>query len=305
MRTIAMVNQKGGCGKTTTAINTAAAFAELGKRALLLDFDPQSHATIGLGYDPNTFDRTIYDVLTRPGVLLSDVIVRTSVSNLDLVPCNVLLASAELELAGTPGKELLLGRAFQGVRDAYELCVIDCPPSLGVLTLNALVTSTDIIVPVQVHYYALEGLKRLLETVRIIRHRFHPYSMESINLLLTFVEERTTFSRQIQQQMREIFGDLVFDTVIHRNVRLAEAPSAGLPVLAYAPQSKGATDYRALAAEILRTSPWAEEPAVERMRRGIQKHLTTIFEGVWIPKRQRSVRARAIPRGVATEIEST
>jgi chromosome partitioning protein len=305
MRTIAMVNQKGGCGKTTTAINTAAAFAELGKRTLLLDFDPQSHATIGLGYDPNVFDRTIYDVLTRPDVLLSDVIVRTGVNNLALVPCNVLLASAELELAGTPGKELLLGRAFQGVRDTYELCVIDCPPSLGVLTLNTLVTSTDIIVPVQVHYYALEGLKRLLETIHIIRHRFHPYSMESINLLLTFVEERTTFSRQIQQQMREIFGDLVFDTVIHRNVRLAEAPSAGLPVLAYAPQSKGATDYRALAAEILRTSPRAEEPAVERMRRGIQKHLATIFDGVWIPKRRRSVHASAARRVVATEIEST
>ena len=129
--------------------------------------------------------------------------------------------------------------------------------------------------------------------------------MESINLLLTFVEERTTFSRQVQQQMREIFGDLVFDAVIHRNVRLAEAPSAGLPVLAYAPQSKGATDYRALAAEILRTSPRAEEPAVERMRRGIQKHLATIFDGVWIPKRPRSVRASAAPRAVATEIEST
>jgi chromosome partitioning protein len=304
MRTIAMLNQKGGCGKTTSAINTAAAFAELGQRVLLVDFDPQSHTTIGLGYDPNTFGRTIYDVITKPGVFLSDALVHTEVRGLHLAPCNVLLASAELELAGTPGKELLLGGAFQTVRDDYDLCVIDCPPSLGILTLNALVTSTDIIVPVQVHYYALEGLKRLLETVRIIRQRFHPYSVESIRLLLTFVEERTTFSRQIQQQMREIFGDLVFDTVIHRNVRLAEAPSAGAPVLTYAPQSKGAVDYRALAAEILRTCPRPpEEGSVDRMRRGIQKHLAAIFDGVWIPQRQRSV--HPAPSTRPHSIEST
>lgn len=296
-----MVNQKGGCGKTTTAINTAAALAELQKRVLLIDLDPQAHATIGLGHDPNDFERTIYDVLTQPGLPLSDVVVPTGLHMLGLVPCNVLLASAELELAGTPGKELLLGRGLQAVREAYDLCVIDCPPSLGILTLNALVGSTDVLVPVQVHYYALEGLKRLLETVRIIRQRFHPYSVENISLLLTFVEERTTFSRQIQQQMREIFGELVLDTVIHRNVRLAESPSAGIPVLKYAPQSKGATDYRALAAELLRTTPAAGEPSVERMRRGIQKHLTTIFDGVWVPKRQRSVN----PVGPAVSIEST
>ncbi len=300
MRTIAMVNQKGGCGKTTSAVNTAAALAELGQRVLLVDLDPQAHATIGLGYDSNAFERTIYDVLTQPGVLPADVVTHTGFYDLDLLPCNVLLASAELELAGTPGKELLLGRGLQSVRDAYDLCVIDCPPSLGILTLNALVASTGVVVPVQVHYYALEGLKRLLETIRIIRQRFHPYSMENVSLLLTFVEERTTFSRQIQQQMREIFGELVFDTVIHRNVRLAEAPSAGDPVLTYAPQSRGALDYRALAAEILQTSLSAEEPAVERMRRGIQKHLTAIFEGVWIPKPQRS--ANSV---LAGSIEST
>ena len=145
-----------------------------------------------------------------------------------------------------PGKELLLGRGLREARQMYDVCVIDCPPSLGVLTLNALVASTDIIVPVQVHYYALEGLKRLLETIRIIRDRFHPYSMENISLLLTFVEERRTFSRQIQQQMRDIFGDLVFDTVVHRDVRLAEAPSAGESVLTYAARCRGARDYRAL-----------------------------------------------------------
>ena len=286
MKTIAMVNQKGGCGKTTTAINTSAALAEMGQRVLVIDLDPQAHATIGLGLDPNSFARTIYDVLTKSHTGLSDVAVRTRVKGLDLAPCNVLLASAELELAGTPGKELLLARGLRDVRDLYDICVIDCPPALGVLTLNALVSSTDIIVPVQVHYYALEGLRRLLETVSIIRQRFHPHSMDNIGLLLTFVEERTTFSRQVQQQLREIFGDLVFDTVIHRNVRLAEAPSAGEPVVTYSSQSKGAADYRALAAEVLQMTPPTAEPPEERMRRGIQKQLSEIFHGVWIPPKR-------------------
>ncbi len=302
MRIVAIVNQKGGCGKTTTAINTAAAFAQLGKRVLLVDFDPQAHATIGLGCDSDGLNKAIYEVLTRPDTPLASVVIPTGVAGLSLAPCSVLLASAELELIGRPGKELLLARALQTVRDSYDLCVIDCPPSLGVLTLNALVTSTDVIVPVQMHYYALEGLRRLLETVRIIQQRFHPYAVENIGVLLTFIEERTTFCRQIQQQMREVFGGLVFNTVIHRNIRLAEAPSAGESVLTYAPQSKGAADYRSLAAEILRTSPMAEGPAAGKVRRGMQKQLTVIFDGVWVPK----PRAATKPAGVDLKsIEST
>jgi len=303
MRIVAVVNQKGGCGKTTSAINTSAAFAELGKRGLVVDFDPQGHTTIGLGVDANALDKTLYDVLARPGTRLADIVAPTSVAGLDLAPCNVLLASLELELIGKPGKELLLARALQTVRDTYELCVIDCPPSLGILTLNALVTSTDIIVPVQMHYYALEGLRRLLDTVRIMHQRFHPYAVENIGVLLTFVEERTTFCRQIEQQMRETFGDLIFDTVIHRNIRLAEAPSAGESILTYAPQSKGAADYRSLAAEILRTSPMAEGPAAGKPRRGLQKQLSAVFEGVWIPKS----RGASKPAGAAgiSSIEST
>jgi len=303
MRIVAVVNQKGGCGKTTSAINTSAAFAELGKRVLVVDFDPQGHTTIGLGVDANALERTLYDVLARPGTRLADIVAPTSVAGLDLAPCNVLLASLELELIGKPGKELLLARALQTVRDTYELCVIDCPPSLGILTLNALVTSTDIIVPVQMHYYALEGLRRLLDTVRIMHQRFHPYAVENIGVLLTFVEERTTFCRQIEQQMRETFGDLIFDTVIHRNIRLAEAPSAGESILTYAPQSKGAADYRSLAAEILRTSPMAEGPAAGKPRRGLQKQLSSVFEGAWIPKS----RGASKPAGAAgiSSIEST
>ena len=294
MQTIAVVNQKGGCGKTTTAINTAAAFAEAGKRVLLIDLDPQAHATSGLGHDPDSFKCTIYDLLAQADRTLPEVVVDTRFKGLSLAPCNVLLASAELELGNVPGKELLLGRGLREARHTYDLCVIDCPPSLGVLTLNALVASTDIVVPVQVHYYALEGLKRLLETIRIIRDRFHPYSMEKISMLLTFVEERRTFSRQIQQQMRDIFGDLVFDTVVHRDVRLVEAPSAGEPVLTYAARSRSARDYRALACEILTGQPKTEEPADSRIRRGIQKHLNSLFEGVWIPRRPRPLNPGSI-----------
>ncbi len=284
MRTIAVVNQKGGCGKTTTAVNMAAAFAELGKRVLLVDLDPQAHATIGLGSDPDSLEHTIYDCLIDPETPLPGIIVHRDAEHVDLVPANVMLASAELELSLVPDRDLRLARVLRRVRDAYDVCVIDSPASVGLLTLNALVTSSDVVVPVQVHYYALEGLKRLLETVGFIRQRFHPYSMENIRLLLTFVEERAAFCRKIQQQLRDIFGALVLDTVIHRDNRLAEAPGASQSILCYAPRSKGTADYRALASEILTGSPRTAPMAVEKIRKGIQKHLSTLFERVWIPR---------------------
>jgi len=259
MRIIAIVNQKGGCSKTTTAINIAAAFAELSHRVLLIDLDPQAHATIGLGFDPDALSRTIYDAITSEHVSISTVVKGTNIEWLDLAPSNVLLAGAELELSSALGKELRLDKQLRTISNRYDFCVIDCPPALGILTLNALVASTDVIVPVQAHYFALEGLKRLLETMRIIRDRFPSCSVEVLGLLLTFVEEGTVFSRQIQQQMRRLFGDLVFDTVIHKSLRIAEAPSAGESVLTYAPESRGAADYRSLAQEILNERIWAEE----------------------------------------------
>ncbi len=259
MRTLSIINQKGGCGKTTTAVNLAAAFAEVGNRVLVIDLDPQGHATMGFGTDPDSLSRTIYDALIDEHTSIPMITVGTNIEWLHVAPCNVLLAGAEIELAGVVGKELVLGRALRQVGDRYDIAIIDCPPSLGILTLNALVASTDVIVPVQVHYYALEGLKRLLETIRIIRERFHPCSCEILGLLLTFVEDGTIFSRQIQQKMRELFGSLVFDTVIHKTVRLAEAPSAGESVLTYAPESRGSVDYRSLAGEILTDPLWAEE----------------------------------------------
>ena len=250
MRIITIANQKGGCGKTTTSVNLAAALAEKGKRTLVVDLDPQGHTTIGLGYNPDKLTATVYDVLTKVEAPVSGIIKSTSAERLSLMPSNILLAGAELELTLVFGREFVLGEKLGAVKDQYDVCVIDCPPSLGMLTLNALVASTDVIVPVQAHYYAMEGLKQLLETVSIIRERFYPCYVKILGMLLTFVEDRTTLSRQIQQQMREFFGELVFNTVIHRNVRLAESPSAGQSILIYAPDSKGAEEYRALAAEI-------------------------------------------------------
>jgi chromosome partitioning protein len=251
MRTIAIANQKGGCGKTTTAVSLAAAFAEKGMRTLIIDFDPQGHATLGLGQNPESFDKTIYNCLTGAKIPISKVIVNSSVEGLALAPTNILLSGAEAELAGAFKKETILSEQLGTISDKYEICVIDCPPSVGLLTLNALVAASDVVVPVQVNYYAIEGLKQLFETAEIIKVHFYPCEVNILGLLLTFVEERLIFSRQIQQQMRDYFGDLVFDTVIHRSVKLAEAPSAGQSVLTYAADSRSAAEYRALADEII------------------------------------------------------
>jgi len=259
MQTIAIANQKGGCGKTTTAVNLAVAFAQKGKKVLAVDLDPQGHTTLGFGRDPETLDKTVYHALTDAQTSISGVIIGTDVERLDLAPSNVLLSGAELELNSMVGKELVLGEQLRIVEDEYDICVIDCPPSIGLLTLNALVASTGVIVPVQVNYYAMEGLRQLFETANIIRMHFYPCEVKILGLLLTFVENRILFSRQIQQQMREFFGDLVFCTVIHRGVRLAEAPSSGQSILSYAPKSRGAAEYMALAEEIINGKPLAGE----------------------------------------------
>jgi chromosome partitioning protein len=261
MRIVAVANQKGGCGKTTTAVNLAAALAIRGHRTLIIDLDPQAHATLGLGHDPDAPQETIYDVLTSPHVGVQQVLAATNIRLLDLVPCNVLLAGAGLKLRMTLGRQFVLREKLNAVADRYDFCLIDCPPSIGTLTLNALVAGTDVIVPVQVHYYAMEGLRKILETVTIVRRRFDPCSVEVLGLLLTFVDDRTVLSRQVQRQMRDYFGDLVFDTVIHGSMRLVEAPSAGESVLTYMPESRAAAEHQALADEITNSRVFALQPA--------------------------------------------
>lgn len=251
MRTIAVTNQKGGCGKTTTAVNLAAAFAEKGRTVLLVDLDSQGHSTLGFGYDPDSLNKTIYDALTNTRIPIYKVLIGTAIDRLDLAPSNIMLSGAEIEMASILGREFILGEQLRKVSRVYDICIIDCPPAIGLLAINALIASTDVIVPVQVHYYAMEGLKQLFETANIIRENFHPCYVKILGLLLTFVEDQVPFSKQIEKQMRAFFGDLVFQTAIHRTMSLAEAPSAGQPVLTYAPQSKGANEYRALADEII------------------------------------------------------
>jgi len=251
MQTIAVANQKGGCGKTTTAINLAAAFAKMGHRVLLVDLDPQGHATLGLGFEPNGFAKTVYHCLVEEYAPVSATAVETRVGRLHLLPSNILLAGAELALRDVKGKELILGEQLRTVSRQYDLCVIDCSPSLGILMLNVLVASTDVLVPVQAHFYALDGLKRLLDTIRVIRSRFHPCQVKPLGLLLTFMEDRTTLSKRIEKGMRELFGPLVFQTVIHKTIALAEAPGMGQTIFAFAPDSKGSVEYAALAEESL------------------------------------------------------
>jgi chromosome partitioning protein len=251
MQIIAVANQKGGCGKTTTAVNSAAALATMGHKVLLVDLDPQGHATLGLGFNPNTFEKTVYHTMTSGFVSISAVAVSTKVDRLHLLPSNMLLAGAEVELRNTPGKELVLGEQLRLIADRYDLCLIDCGPSLGLLMLNALVASTHVIVPVQAHFYAVDGLKHLIETIRFMRTRFFPCVVQPLGLLLTFVEDRTLLCRRVEVGMRQLFGSLVFDTVIRKSIALAESPSAGQPVTTYAPASKGAIEYTALAKEIV------------------------------------------------------
>ena len=256
-RVIAVANQKGGVGKTTTAINLAAGFALEGHDTLLVDLDPQGSATTGVGVRPADPEETIYEALLG-GRVVGEVVHQTSVDRLDVVPATRDLVGAEVELVNVPGREHRLHEALASVRQQYAFIVIDCPPSLNLLTLNALRTADAVLVPLQCEYYALEGLTALLDTVGRVRDTLNP-TLALEGLLLTMFDSRNSLARQVQDEVRTHFGDQVFRAVIPRNVRVSESPSHGMPVLVYDPTSRGAVAYRALAQEI--AAPQRAEPA--------------------------------------------
>jgi len=243
---IAVVNQKGGVGKTTTAVNLTAALTELGKKVLLCDFDPQANATSGLGINRKKMGKSVYDVIIN-NVDPASAVVHTKHG--DVLPSTADLAGAGVELITLPDANYRLAKALRALKDQYDVIFIDCPPSLELLTINALAAADSILIPVQCEYYALEGLSDLMSTLRMIKHRINP-SLEIFGVALTMFDGRTNFSTQVAQEVRRHFPGKVFASVIPRNIRLAEAPSHGIPVTAYDRSSRGAQCYREMAAEI-------------------------------------------------------
>ena len=250
MQTICIVNFKGGVGKTVTAVNMAAILAtEYKYRVLLIDADPQGNATSGLGLDKNAIEHSVYDVfINEYGI--DEVVQRTMLDTLWLVPSNIQLAGAEVELVTMMAREQVLKNALRPARDAYDYIFIDCPPSLGLLTLNALNAADTLLVPIQCEFYALEGLSQLMSTVRLVRKNLNP-ALDVEGVVLTMFDSRTNLSVQVVEEVRKFFRNKVYQTIIPRSVRLSEAPSFGLPVIRYAPRSSGAAAYTALANELL------------------------------------------------------
>ncbi|HEU4352139.1 MAG TPA: ParA family protein [Burkholderiales bacterium] len=248
-RVVAVVNQKGGVGKTTTTVNLAAALAQAGRRVLLVDIDPQGNATMGSGVDKRGLARTVYHALLGLGEL-SGIRVRAERGGYDLVPANRELAGAEVELVELPSRETRLKAALERVGTDYDYVLIDCPPSLSLLTVNALAAAHRVLIPMQCEYYALEGLSDLVGTIKRVRANLNP-TLDIAGLLRTMYDPRNTLSQQVSRELEAHFGDKVFRTLVPRNVRLAEAPSYGVPAVLWDPSSKGAQAYIALAGEML------------------------------------------------------
>ena len=248
-RIIAIANQKGGVGKTTTAINLSACLAEVGQKVLTIDLDPQGNTTSGLGIEKNAVENTVYELILGENEI-NEVILKTAFENLSVIASNVNLAAAEIELIGIQEKEYILKRAVDEVKDNYDFVIIDCPPSLNMLTINAMTTADTVLVPIQCEYYALEGLSQLLHTVNLVKKRLNP-ELEMEGVVFTMYDARTNLSLQVVENVKSNLKQTIYKTIIPRNVRLAEAPSHGLPINVYDSKSAGAESYRLLAQEVI------------------------------------------------------
>lgn len=246
---IALANQKGGVGKTTSSVNLSSSLAFLGKKVLLVDIDPQGNASSGVGVNKGEIEHCIYDVLVDD-VAIQDVLQKTDLDNLNVIPATIQLAGAEVELVPAISREIRLKKAIDSIRDDYDYVIIDCPPSLGLLTLNALTAADSVLIPVQCEYYALEGLSQLLNTIRIVQKHLNE-DLQIEGVLLTMLDARTNLGIQVIGEVKKYFQNKVFNTIIPRNVRLSEAPSHGKPILLYDAKSKGAEVYLELAKEVV------------------------------------------------------
>ena len=248
-RTIAIANQKGGVGKSTTAINLSSCLGEMGQKVLTIDMDPQGNTTSGMGVEKNEVENTIYELLLGESKL-EDCIIPLNFDNLSLIPSNVNLAGAEIELIGVEDKEFILKNAIDQVRDQYDFIIIDCPPSLNMLTINAMTTADTVLVPIQCEYYALEGLSQLIHTIELVQERLNP-KLEIEGVVFTMYDARTNLSLQVVENVKDNLNQNIYKTIIPRNVRLAEAPSYGMPINLYDPKSSGAESYLLLAEEVI------------------------------------------------------
>ena len=249
-RIIAVANQKGGVGKTTTAINLAACLAEAGKKVLTIDLDPQGNMTSGLGVDKNNVENTLYELLLGEAEA-KDTIVKDVVENVDLIPSNVNLSGAEIELIGVDEKEYIMKKIIDKVRRKYDYIIMDCPPSLNMLTINALTAANSVLVPIQCEYYALEGLSQLIHTINLVKERLNP-NLNIDGVVFTMYDSRTNLSMQVVENVKQNLNQKVYNTLIPRNIRLAEAPSYGMPINMYDPKSAGAEAYMQLAEEVIK-----------------------------------------------------